>query len=102
MSNFTLELLQRVVEMGKVLPAVNQVRIPIPSLPAHPLSLPGLPGALRNAFADQPPPIQLCVVEGRLGIFCKARHRDRSIWHPRVRLLSLPIPSLFRERGIDK
>jgi hypothetical protein len=28
-SNFTLELLQRVVEMGKVLPAVNQVHIPL-------------------------------------------------------------------------
>ena len=32
MSNFTLELLQRIVKMGKALPAVNQVRRRVASL----------------------------------------------------------------------
>jgi len=77
-SNFTLEWLRRIVEMGKVLPAVNQVREPIPLPPTHPLLLPLLffPGALRKGIADPRPPVQLRVVEGRLGIFRKARHRD--------------------------
>jgi diketogulonate reductase-like aldo/keto reductase len=36
-SNFTLEWLRPIVEMGKVLPAVNQVSEPIPSpLACHP------------------------------------------------------------------
>jgi hypothetical protein len=43
------------------------------------LRLLSFPGALRKVVADPRPPVQLRIMEGRLGIFHKAWHRDRSI-----------------------
>jgi hypothetical protein len=74
-SNLTLEWLQRIVKTGKLVPTVNQVAYPPPFSAA-------LPGAATEPInhlsppVDQPPPVQLRVVEGRFGVFGEARYRD--------------------------
>lgn len=43
------------------------------------MRLPAIPGKrkpMSHYLADQPPPVQLRVKEGRLGIFGEARYRD--------------------------
>jgi hypothetical protein len=57
--------LRRLVEMGKVLPAVNQVHIPVlehPRLALSPILSP-LSCVLTSGVADPRPPVQLCDVE---------------------------------------
>ena len=65
-SNFTLDWLQRVVKSGEV-PAVNQV--PYHSAQSR------VKDNYKPLFADQTSPVQLRVMEGRLGIFGETWYR---------------------------
>ena len=88
MSDSILEWLWRIVEMGKALLAVNQVRRHILSRSVY-LSLSSQAQEVLSPICARPN-------NTLWKIFRKTRHRDRTTWHPHMssslRDLSFPAP----------